>query len=233
MSKQFLAILAAIILIFAGIVIVSGKKDAKNNGGKSSGSQLSQHYTGNLKSNVTLTEYGDFQCPYCEQYEQTVEQVRQAYNDTVRFQFRNFPLTNLHQNAFAAARAAEAAGLQNKYWEMHDALYQPSNWQVWTQSTTPSTQFNQIAQQIGLNVDKFKTDFASDNVNSTINADMAEGGKLGITGTPTFFLDGKQVQIPNDLASFKKVIDAELGKKAPKTTTTTQSQPASEPAPAQ
>jgi protein-disulfide isomerase len=222
MSKQFLAILAAIILIFAGLVLFTGKKN--DSGTKSNSATLTQHYTGNDKASVTLTEYGDFQCPYCEQYSQTVSQVVETNKDKIRFQFRNFPLTQLHQNAFAAARAAEAAGLQNKYWEMHDALYNPSNWQVWTQGSSPNSAFNQYAQQLGLDVNKFKADFASSKVNDLINADMAEGNRLGITGTPTFYLDGKQVQIANDPTAFQKVIDAELAKKAPKTDSSTQTQ---------
>jgi protein-disulfide isomerase len=223
MSKQFLAILAAIVIVFAGIVIFSGKKD-NGNGAKSSSTTLTQHFTGNEKASVTLTEYGDYQCPFCEQYEPTVEQVVETNKDKIRFQFRNFPLVNLHQNAFAAARAAEAAGLQGKFWEMHTLLYQVSNWQVWTQASSPNTYFNQYAQQLGLDVTKFKADFASDKVNNLINADIAEGNKLGITGTPTFFLDGKQVQISNSVDSFQKVIDAELAKKAPKTSASTPSQ---------
>lgn len=221
MSKQFVAILVAIVVIFAGIIIFTGNNSNDGSkGSKSSSKTLTQHYTGNLNANVTLTEYGDYQCPFCQQYEPTIEQVLAANKDKIRFQFRNFPLTSLHQNAFAAARAAEAAGLQGKFWEMHDALYEQSNWQVWTQSSSPEAQFNDIAKQIGLNVEQFKSDFASSKVNDLINADMAEGNRLGITGTPAFFLDGKEVQISNSVDSFQKVIDAELAKKGQATGST-------------
>jgi protein-disulfide isomerase len=220
MSKQFLAVLAAIVLVFVGIVAFSGSKDNSSNKSSSTSSTLTEHVTGNTSSSVTLVEYGDYQCPFCQQYYQTVKQVVDTNKDKIKFQFRNFPLNNVHQNAFAAARAAEAAGMQNKYWEMHDMLYETVNWQIWTRQGSPQASFEAYAQQLGLNLTQFKTDFASEKTNNLINADMAEGNRLGITGTPTFFLDGKQIQVANDPQAFQKILDAEIAKKAPKTTST-------------
>lgn len=226
MSKQFLAVIAAIILVFVGIVAFGGKKsDAPSS---KSTAALTEHYKGNKDAEVTLTEYGDFQCQFCFQFEPTLQQVVEANKDKIRFQFRNFPIVNIHQNAFAAARAAEAADQQDKYWEMHDALYSPANWQAWTNSSAPTKLFEGYAQQIGLNVAQFKKDFASSKVNDAINADIAEGNKLSITGTPTFFLNGKQIQIGNDPQAFQKVIDAELAKVAPKKTETESTAPAAQ-----
>lgn len=218
MSKQFLAVIAAVVLIFVAIFAFSGNKSSNTSNKNSSKAAPTQHITGQGKSGVTLVEYGDYQCPYCEQYYPTVKQAVTEFSDQIHFQFRNFPLVNAHQNAFAGARAAEAAALQNKFWEMHDTLYEPSNWQQWTVSNGPSTYFEQYAKQLGLNVTQFKADYASGKINDTINADMAEGNKLGVSGTPSFFLDGKQVQINNDITSFEKVINAEIAKKAPATT---------------
>jgi len=215
MSKQFLAVIITIILVFVGVVVISNKSSNSGSSKKSSNSTLTQHVEGKGTTGVTLVEYGDYQCPYCEQYYSTVKQAQTEFGDQIKFQFRNFPLVSLHRNAFAAARAAEAASLQGKFWQMHDALYEPSNWQVWTSASDPSSNFVQLAQQLGLNVQQFKTDFASDQVNSLVNADMAEGNKLGIDGTPTFFVDGKQVQIANSLGDFEKVIKAEIAKKQP------------------
>lgn len=225
MSKQFMAVIAAIIIVFIGIFVVSSKPGSSTKDSKS-GATLSQHVDGISTATVTLTEYGDFQCPYCQQYEPTVEQVKTEFKDQIKFQFRNFPLTQLHPNAFAAARAAEAAGIQNKYWEMHDLLYQTQNWQVWTNAKDPNPYFEGYAKQVGINVATFKTDFASSKVNDIINADQAEGTRLGITGTPTFFVNGKQTQIPNSLTSFEKVLKSELSKKGalkPATPVTTES----------
>lgn len=221
MSKQFWGVIVVIILVFVGIFALGGgsKSDDSNKNSKSNSSQVSNHTKGAGTTGVKLVEYGDFQCPYCEAYSTTVDSVVQEYGDKITFQFRNFPLTSLHQNAFAAARAAEAASLQDKagsqdkYWAMHDALYQSSNWQDWTNSKNPNTFFESYAAQIGLSADQFKKDFAGSQVNDTINADMNAGNKLGITGTPSFFINGKEVTIANDKAAFKKVLDAAIDKK--------------------
>ncbi|HSW37822.1 MAG TPA: thioredoxin domain-containing protein [Candidatus Saccharimonadales bacterium] len=213
MTKQFWAAIVVVVLVLIGVFTFTNSHKA---GAPSSGDvKATQHITGQGTKGVTLVEYGDYQCPFCEQYYATVKQVEQMYDSDIHFQFRNFPLVSLHQNAFAAARAAEAAALQNKFWEMHDALYDPINWQSWTRSNSPANFFNQIAQQLGLNVTQFKQDFASDRVNKLINADLAEGHHLDVTGTPSFFIDGKKVEISNDVAAFKKVIDAEIAKKNP------------------
>jgi protein-disulfide isomerase len=222
MSKQFLAIVAAVIIVFVGLFAITGNKSNNSSGKSSSSKTLTQHVEGKGTTGVTLVEYGDYQCPFCEQYYPVVKQVQAEFNDQIKFQFRNYPLTNLHQNAFAAARAAEAAGLQDKFWEMHDMLYEPANWQVWTASSNAPTEFNRYAQQLGLNVDQFKKDFASIKVNDLINADMAEGNRLGISGTPSFYLDGKHVEIGASLPAFEKVIKAEIAKKAPAQATTNQ-----------
>ncbi len=218
MSKQFIGIIIVVILVFVGIFAFSGKK-SNTSGKKSDSKALTQHVQGKGTSSVTLLEYGDYQCPYCGQYYPTLKQVQAQFGDQIKFQFRNFPLVNIHQNAFAAARAAEAAGLQNKYWEMHDVLYEGQS--QWSQSSDATSAFTQYAQQLGLNVTQFKADYASSKVNDLINADMAEGTKLGVTGTPAFYLDGKQIQVANDAASFEKIIKAEIAKKAPANTTTT------------
>jgi protein-disulfide isomerase len=220
-TKQFWALIAVVVVVMVGVFAFSGHKSGTSSG--SGQAKLSEHITGKGQKGVTLIEYGDFQCPACEGYEQTVEQVRSKYADDIYFQFRNFPLTNLHPNAFAAARAAEAASLQGKFWEMHDLLYAQVNWQQWTQSSNPSDYFNRYATQLGLDVNKFKDDFASDAVNGTVNADLNEANRLGLNGTPSFFLDGKKLDsVQPDINAFSKLIDAEIAKKNPGSTTQNQ-----------
>jgi protein-disulfide isomerase len=122
------------------------------------------------------------------------------------------PLSQIHPNAFAGARAAEAASLQNKFWEMHDMLYENQN--TWSQASNPKDYFNQYAEQLGLNVEQFKTDFASTKVNSSINADLAAFKKTGAaTETPTFFLDGKRIDTKADAETFSKLLDAAIESK--------------------
>lgn len=214
MSKQFWAIIIGIIIAFVAVVTFTGGKtsDSSKSANKSNNSSLTENIKGNPDAKVTLVEYGDFQCPYCQQYEPTIKQVIEKYNDKIKFQFRNFPLVNIHPNAFAAARAAEAAAVQNKFWEMHDALYAEKNWSTWTEAKDPRPEFNKYAKELGLKVDQFKEDFASKAVNDAVNADQAEGNKLGITGTPSFFLNGKKIEVANNLADFEKKIDEALAK---------------------
>lgn len=215
MSKGFLGVIAAVIIIFVGIVAFSGKSNSpSSNSSKNSSTQLSQHIRGQGTSGVTLVEYGDFQCPYCQQYESTIESVVSHFGDQIKFQFRNFPLTSLHPNAFAAARAAEAADKQGKYWDMHDLLYNQINWQNWTEASNPNPMFENYAKELGLNVDQFKKDFSSSQVNAIINADMNEGNRLNITGTPTFYINGKKTDLPNDASSIEKTIQKEIDQKS-------------------
>jgi protein-disulfide isomerase len=228
MSKSFWGIIIAVIIVFIGIFALTGSKSNSSNS-KGSVGTLTQHVEGQGQDHVTLVEYGDYQCPYCAEYYPIVKQVQQEFNQQITFQFRNFPLTSLHPNAFAAARAAEAAGLQGKFWQMHDLLYEANDAYLENQSNTwvpasdPTTYFNQYAQQLGLNLAQFKSDYSSTKVNDLISADMAEGNKLGITGTPTFFLDGKQISVGESASQFESVIKAAIAKQTgnPSTSTST------------
>ncbi|HTH71950.1 MAG TPA: thioredoxin domain-containing protein [Candidatus Pristimantibacillus sp.] len=208
MSKTFWAAIAAIIVIFGGIVALSNRH---SNTATNSNAKPTNHLFGEGTTGVKLVEYGDYQCPFCGQYYPIVEQVKEKYKTQVTFQFRNLPLLQVHQNAFAAARAAEAASLQGKFWEMYSLLYQ--NQQSWSSTTAATSIFEQYASQLKLNLDQYKKDFASSQVNDTINADIAEFNKTKETmSTPTFFLDGKKVQ-PTSVDEFSKLIDAEIALK--------------------
>jgi protein-disulfide isomerase len=112
-----------------------------------------------------------------------------------------------------AHRAAEAADKQGKFWEMYDLLY--INSAQWSSASNPVTSFESFAQQLGLNVDKFRTDSASSGVNDIINADLEKGRKAGVDATPAFFLNGKKIeQNPQSVEDFKKLIDNEIANKA-------------------
>lgn len=220
MDKRFLAILGILVIIFIGVFAISQHSSNKSSG-SSSASQPTNHIEGQGKSGVTLVEYGDYECSACEAFSQTVNQVVAKYLPQIYYQFRNMPLPSLHPNAFAAARAAEAAGLQNKFWQMHDALYNAANYQAWTAASNPQPYFDQYAQQLGLNISQFNSDYASEKVNNLINADIAAFKKTGQPdATPTYFLDGKVLN-NNDLidqngpsvAKFSQIIAAEIAKK--------------------
>ena len=217
MSKQFLVALAAIVIVLGGIVIITNHN--KHTPTVASG-QPTNHVEGSSSSGVKLIEYGDYECPVCGSFYATVKQVAAKYNSQLVFQFRNLPLTSIHPNAFAGARAAEAAGLQGKYWEMHDLLYE--NQTTWSTASNPQTSFDNYAKQLGLNLSQFDSDFASEQVNSAINADLAAFNKTGDEmATPTFYLDGKKLDNMKlidanghpSLDAFSKVIDPEIAHK--------------------
>ncbi len=206
MNKTFWAIIAVIIVIFGGILIFNGSKHSGSNA--TNNAQPTSNVTGKGTSGVTLVEYGDFQCPVCGQYYPLVEEVVQKYNDQIFFQFRNLPLIQIHQNAFAAARAGQAAAKQGKFWDMYNKLY--SNQSAWASSSNPVPIFDQYAQQIGLNMDQYKKDYASSATNDIINADIAAFDKTGQEkATPTFFLDGKKIKATT-LDEFSQFIDTEI-----------------------
>jgi protein-disulfide isomerase len=209
MSKGFWAIIGIIVVIFGGVLLFKG--DEAN--APSNGAALSNHVQGENAKDVELLEYADFQCPVCGQYYPMLKQVMEKYNADIQFRFRHLPITQIHQNAFAAARAAEAAGLQDKFWEMYDLIFQ--NQQAWSSSKKAQTIFEGYAQQLGLNMEQFKADFTSQKVNDTINADVKEFNKTGEdVATPTFFLDGKRIQ-PRSVEEFNQLIDEAIAKKNP------------------
>ncbi len=207
MSKTFWAVIAIIVVVFGGIVIFKQDKAAA----PSSSVKATSHITGQGKSGVTLVEYGDFQCPFCGQYYPLVQAVKEKYDEQIHFQFRNLPLFQRHKNAIAAARAAEAADKQGKYWEMYDLLFQNQN--TWSESNSATVQFEQYATQLGLNLATFKKDANSSEVNDIINADVDAFKKTKQPiSTPTFFLDGKKIEATS-VDEFSKLIDAAIKSK--------------------
>lgn len=212
MSKKFIFILLCIIAALG--LIFWFTKDKSDAPGSSTNTQPSNHVYGEGKSGVVLVEYGDFQCPACGQYFPVIKSLKEKYKEDITFQFRHFPLASIHPNAMAAHRAAEAAGKQGKFWEMHDKLYEQQ--QSWSTSSSAKTIFDTYASGLGLNMSQYQTDFASTETNAIINADMSAGQALGANSTPTFVLDGKKLEEnPQDLAAFEKLITDAIAAKKP------------------
>ncbi len=211
MSNRFFITLLVVIAVIFGAFAFTKHNSTSKNGGTSS-AQPTNHTEGSTESGVVLIEYGDYQCPACGQYYPIVKQVFDTYKTKITFQFRNFPLVQLHKNAFAAARAAEAADKQGKFWEMHDVLYE--NQQTWGEAASPNSYFENYAQQLGLDLTKFKQDSASQETNDKINADIQAAQSIGANSTPTFVLDGKKVEKnPGSIAAFNKMIDDAIAAK--------------------
>jgi protein-disulfide isomerase len=214
--KQIIIAVLVIVGIIVGATFLGGKNDSATVGA------TSNNWYGQENGIITLTEYGDFQCPACGQFFPIVKQVKEQFKDQIRFEFKNFPLVQIHPNATSAHRAAQAAANQGKFWEMHDALYE--NQDSWKDSKNPSAIFETYAQQIGLDGPKYKTDAESSGILAIINADIAMGKDLKVSGTPTFFIDGKQIEDTNSIATvadFSKVLqDAIDAKQGTQTTST-------------
>jgi protein-disulfide isomerase len=140
-----------------------------------------------VSSPVVLEEYGDYQCPPCGQLYPELKKIEAEYGNQLRVVFHHFPLAKMHKNAMAAARAAEAARNQNKFWEMHDRLY--LNQKAWSEVDDPLPIFTSYARELKLNVEQFTRDMQSSEVEQRIEADMQRGSAIGVTGTPTVFID--------------------------------------------
>jgi protein-disulfide isomerase len=168
---------------------------------------------GGATAPVMLEEFSDFQCPACGGLEPGLRKVVNDYGERVRLTFRNYPLP-MHRYAFFAARAAEAAGQQGKFWEMHDALY--DNQKEWSDSMEPRVQFDSYATRLGLDVQRFKADMERQDLADRIKADMQRGNTLNVRGTPTVYLNGREL-LPGKLVTeedLRREIDATLGSTA-------------------
>lgn len=141
---------------------------------------------------VTLEEFGDYQCPPCGALHPTLKKLKEEFGSKLNFVFRNLPLTSLHKNALVAAQAAEAARMQNRFWEMHDFLYE--NQDLWKDDINPKSIFLKFAADLGLDTARFARDMDDKQVKLRIEADQEAATGLGIDGTPTVLIDGRQLR---------------------------------------
>lgn len=143
------------------------------------------HVLGPDNAPVTLVEYGDYECPFCGRAYYIIKQLREEVGDAVRFVFRNFPLTQVHAHALPAAQAAEAAGLQGKFWDMHDLLFE-------NQTALSEEDLLKYAQTLQLSIEKFNRDRRSPLISERIQEDFMSGIRSGVNGTPTFFVNNRR-----------------------------------------
>jgi protein-disulfide isomerase len=171
----------------------------------------SVHIRGNPNARVTLEEYGDFQCPPCGLLSEPINQLEKDHQPNLRVIFRNFPLVT-HAHAREAAIAAEAAGLQDKFWEMHDLLYREQP--IWSKATDARTLFNSYAGMLGLDIERFKKDMDGDKAKGRVEADQKHANLLGIQNTPTIFLNNKAIDPKNlNPESLRTAADAAVKEK--------------------
>jgi len=165
---------------------------------------------GNASSTVVIMEYSDFQCPACRSYYPIVRQIVQEFGSEITFVYRHFPLTSIHPNAEFAARAAEAAGKQGKFWEMHDLLFEKQ--EEWAGASDIVTVFQNYAKLLTLDIEKFNLDWRSKEVKDFVTAQRIHAVKAGLQGTPSFFINGVQIQNPTSVEAFRLLIKQALAK---------------------
>lgn len=158
---------------------------------------------GDPRAPIRIVEFGDYQCPACGAAYPITKAVVERNSSKIYFVFRNFPLS-VHPNSQISSKAAEAAALQGKFWEMHDILYEKQN--EWATSQNPKDLFDQYAKSIGLDQDKFNSDI--NNVTGQVNSDYSLGNDVGVNSTPTFFINGQKYPGVMQDSQFQQLIDS-------------------------
>jgi protein-disulfide isomerase len=161
------------------------------------------HIQGNSSAVIELVEYGDFQCPYCGRAYPIIKGLQQTFGKDLRFVFRNFPLSKIHPQAKRASIAAEAACQQDKFWEMHDIIFE-------NQRHLTASALIQYATNIGLNVGQFKNDLNNETLKEKVESDFFSGLRSGVNGTPGLFVNGEKYNESWEEAPFTLFLQKKL-----------------------
>jgi protein-disulfide isomerase len=205
--KQIIITVLVVVGIIGGAVLLSGGED------NVAGAESNNFY-GQEEGIITVTEFADFQCPACAGFYPIISQVKEQFADQVRFEYKHFPLVQIHPNATTAHRAAQAAANQGKFWEMHDLLFERQ--QSWSDSTNSAGVFEQYARELGLDMDKYQAEVNTSEILSVINADIEAGKSRSVTGTPTFFIDGEVIEDTSTISTvdgFSRLIQEKIDAK--------------------
>jgi len=203
MKNPWLIIGIITVVLFGGAIWYSGVSAEKNN----EGVVTQSNFKGNPEAATKLVEYSDLQCPACAAFDPVVKELLAEYGDMISFEYKHFPLP-IHPNAQNAAIAAEAAGQQGEFFAMHDLLF--DNQSEWSQAAVPGVFFAQYAEEIGLDMSKFTQHQKSSILRDKVMSEFSEGKEMGVTGTPTFFLNGKKMSFttyPEFIDQVKYAID--------------------------
>jgi protein-disulfide isomerase len=160
---------------------------------------------GSAKAPVTIVEFSDFHCPFCRSVLPTLAQLESKYGDKIKLVFRDFPIESIHPGATKAHEAARCANEQGKFWAYHDKLFE-------TPPKSSPEVFNQLAKDVGLNPKTFETCLNSGKYQTAIKEDIAEGTRVGVSGTPAFFINGRLISGAQPVEAFARVIDDELSR---------------------
>lgn len=218
----------AVVAIIIGIWFIAFREPDRKSGANTSGktaapstasAALAKAPAGAVPPNVrgaatavvTLEEFADYQCPTCATMHPVMNEITSYYGSKIKFIYRSFPLTQIHDKAYDAAVAAEAAGLQGKFWDMQNQLFQ--NQKSWSTSPEYKKLFEDYAKLIGVDVERFKNDIAGLAAKSRVDADLTRARGAQIMSTPTLFINGNIVPFEQmNAQSLKQLIDAELQK---------------------
>jgi protein-disulfide isomerase len=225
--KRFLPfiIIGAVLLVaglLAWMMVRSGRPSAEQTQTKSavipatgSPGASPPHARGDASATVTIEEFGDFQCPPCGALHPELKKLEAEFGSRLRVIFRERPLMQIHKHALIAARAAEAAGLQGRFWEMHDKLYETQK--DWSELEEVRTVFTDYARALSLDVDRFKRDLDGPVVETRVFLDGARAHALGVEGTPTVFLNNREVpfDVLKEPDGLRAVINTALSGKGP------------------
>ncbi len=193
-----------------GIIFLGAKTD-KSSGLVSREPQpisASDWINGEMSAEVVIIEYSDFECPACASYFPILKDLKEKFGSQIAVVYRHFPLTQIHRNAELASLASEAAGRQGKFWEMHDLLFE--NQKNWSANFGAKEIFIGYAQQLQLDEEQFINDLDAKDLQDKVSASYREGVSIGITGTPTFFLNGEKISNPRGYEEFERVVSEKL-----------------------
>jgi protein-disulfide isomerase len=184
MKNPWVIVGAICVVLFGGAIWFSNLSSSESN----EGIEILSHTKGNPEATVVLTEYSDFQCPACAAFQPVLADLLEQYGDQLLLEYKHFPLFTVFPHSQSAAIAAEAAGQQGKFFEFHDRLF--ADQQTWSSAAIPTTFYVRYAEELGLDIDQFRRQLRSTALRDKVRAEFNEAQELGLTGTPTFFLNG-------------------------------------------
>jgi formate-nitrite transporter family protein len=203
------AVLAGIALVVGGMVWIGNMQDkATEPQSLVAPVDDSDWYQGGKEAKVVVVEYSDFECPTCASFYPVMNALEETYGDQIKIVYRHYPITQLHPNAQLAAQAAEAAGMQGQFFGMHDLLF--SNQKTWSAQKDPTNLFLAYAEALQLDMTRFRNDLTSDAAEKAVKDDAVSGNRSGVKGTPSFFVNGEMIAMPQGLDPFKAIIDTAL-----------------------
>lgn len=205
--------LITLILIIGGVSLLGRSGSTSQNAAPVDPKLLvreDSHKIASDSAKLTVVEFGDYECPACQAAQPVSKQIIKDYAGKINYVFRNFPLPQ-HTKGLISAEAAEAAGAQGKFWEMHDKLYETQ--EVWVVSDKPLDLFAGYAQELGLDVNRFREEVSANKYQDRITGDYNDGTALGIRATPTFFIGTERLEGVPTYNEFKAKLDAALSAK--------------------